>query len=176
MATHVRLSLCQAVICAAGVAFGEANLGASDHFVPDGRSTHEIVDAYAERYDWTRGCSPTAAAIVFSYADNYYINYGALIKWYKIEYDTITSRYNNVPQVLDWLADAMGTDSSGGTSPGNIHAGIMNVANRTDSNYYFVVMLSIRSKLSLTAGRMIMTGAGVQSPKRSMPAALLYGP
>jgi hypothetical protein len=102
-------------------------------------SDHTVTDYTAvENYAWTKGCAPTAAATVFSYYDSYnseYIGYGALIQWYHVEYDTITRKNNNVPQVLDWLALAMGT-SGGATSLASVGSGIITVAN-TDCGYSF---------------------------------------
>ena len=110
---------------------GGSYLRASDHTVSEYTAT--------ENYRWTRGCAPTAAATVFSYYDNYnraLIGYGALIQWYQIEHDSYTGLNNNVPQVLDWLALRMGTDSSGNTSTINIGPGITTAANN-DCGYCF---------------------------------------
>jgi hypothetical protein len=99
-------------------------LRASDHPVSSYTAT--------ENYPWTKGCAPTAAATVFSYYDSFnsiFIGYGALIQWYQIEHDSVTGLYNNVPQVLDWLALAMGTSSSGATPTGNVGPGITTAAN-----------------------------------------------
>ena len=54
---------------------------------------------------------------------------------YHIEYDSITGKNNNVPQVLDWLATGMGT-IGGATLLGNIGPGIKTVAN-SDCFYSF---------------------------------------
>jgi len=109
---------------------GGTQVWATDHFIPDGRSTHEYVDDYVDHYWWTRGCAPSAAAMALSYGDNRYLNYGNLICWY---HEHPTSNYN-VSQLVDWLADAMGTNSEGGTHVNNVHTGIESVANNSSTS------------------------------------------
>ena len=102
---------------------------AADHFIPDGRSSDEVV-SYVDHYLWTRGCSPTSAAMVLSYGDNRYINYGNLVCWYHEH----PSNNRNVSQLIDWLADAMSTGSDGSTFSPFIHTGIMDVTNNTNTS------------------------------------------
>ena len=102
---------------------------AADHFIPDGRSSDEVV-SYVDHYLWTRGCSPTSAAMVLSYGDNRYINYGNLVCWYHEH----PSNNRNVSQLIDWLADAMSTGTNGSTFSAFIHTGIMDVTNNTNTS------------------------------------------
>jgi hypothetical protein len=120
--------------------FGSSFLSVSsaisaDHYIPDGRSDRDIVDSYLDQYNWTRGCSPTSAAMVLSYADNRFGTFGNLICWYFEHPPTgAMGQSENVSQLIDWLADAMLTNEDGGTAPSAIHTGIMSVTNYSRSN------------------------------------------
>lgn len=78
-----------------------------------------------ECYHWTRGCTPTAAAMALSYSDNRsasglkYAYWGRLIDHY---YSPDT--WNNIPNLLDDLATDLGTNSSGGTPSDQIADGL----------------------------------------------------
>ena len=109
-------------------------------------SDHRISDSqHVENYYWTRGCSPTAAAMALSYYDNTYSNYGKLIMNYRDELDLFTGHVNDVPDLLDKLATAMGTDSEGGTFTDSIHTGIVNVTNSSWSAGYAFSSRYVRS-------------------------------
>lgn len=88
-----------------------------------------------ENYYWTRGCTPTAAAMTLSYWDYYnggkYIHFGKLIDYY-----ISTDGVNNIPNLLHELADAMGTTSNGNTLRSNVATGIERVTNEIN-NYSF---------------------------------------
>ncbi len=101
---------------------------ASDHYIPS-------PEAVAN-YDWTRGCSPTAAAMALSYGDNLFKNFGFLVRWYRRRYEPVTGRANEAPQLIDQLADAMATDRQGGTPMSGIRGGITAVANGLDGYGY----------------------------------------
>ena len=88
--------------------------------------------AHMEQYRWTRGCTPSAAAMVLSYIDNHYVTHKGLVRWYVAH----RSNGNNVPQILDWLADDMYTSSDGNTSHDNIAPGIKRTTdNRCGYNF-----------------------------------------
>lgn len=91
----------------------------------------ELIDCY----NWTRGCTPTAAAMVFSYWDNYsaasglkYVNWGRLIDFYYSPDGT-----NNVPNLIDDLADEFGTNASGGTRYDRIRGGLQTTFENVNS-------------------------------------------
>jgi len=88
-----------------------------------------------ECYHWTRGCTPTAAAMVLSYWDHYaagvgkYIHWGRLIDFYYSPEGT-----NNIPNLLDDLAAEFGTDAGGGTFYNRIRPGLQSTIEEV--NYY----------------------------------------
>jgi hypothetical protein len=94
---------------------------------------------------WTRGCTPTSASMVLGYWDNYdpdgvsYTGSGRLIDYWMdlSEYvDGRTGVIRNVPNILEELRIAMGTNANGGTSSNKIGPGITSVANTTNGNCY----------------------------------------
>ena len=96
--------------------------GAKKHFIGGERSN---VETYVDSYRCTRGSSPAAAAMALSYSNNKYRGYGNLIRWYHIESES----GENVSQLVDILADKMGTDEEGKTYPYKVHSGIQKAAN-----------------------------------------------
>jgi len=98
-------------------------------------------------YEWYLGCSPTAAGMVLGYWDSH--------------------GYSNLPSetsLIGELAEAMGTDSSGGTSPWNIDNGIEEVCddhgygNFDASNDYYLSWSEVISEVN--AGRPFMINMG----------------
>lgn len=97
-----------------------------------------------EEYYWSYGCTPTAAAMVLGYWDNYVSGtgkfmFGRLIDYYRIDThnndDTQHSKHN-IPNILEELKISMSTASDGDTSFGNISSGVINVTN-TSNAYSF---------------------------------------
>ncbi|MCD4745337.1 MAG: PKD domain-containing protein, partial [Bacteroidales bacterium] len=94
-------------------------------------------DGNCKFYDWSYGCSPTAAAMLLSYWDynsiNTTDNYSKLIKYHFQRWDGIEGMEwdYQVPNVQKELAIAMGTDtvSSGGTDRTDIAPGYAYVCN-----------------------------------------------
>jgi len=101
-------------------------------------------DGNCKFYDWSYGCSPTAAAMLLSYWDYVsmvvgYSNYGKLIDWYFQRWDGIQVETDyQVPNTNKELAIAMGTDTvvGGGTDRTNIVPGYTTVTN-TNNGYSF---------------------------------------
>lgn len=90
-------------------------------------------------FDWSYGCSPSAAADVLGY---WYANgYPLLIDYYFNRWDPLEGEWDyNVPNVQQQLSWAMHTDSTtGGTSLGDIGPGTRTVCNHPDyqNNYGF---------------------------------------
>ena len=92
-------------------------------------------------YDWSYGCSPTAAAMLLAWWDNRSIsesdNYAKLVDYHFRRWDNIQGSGEwdlHVPNLQEELAIAMETDSSGGTSGSKINDGIEDVCN--DINGY----------------------------------------
>lgn len=78
--------------------------------------------------DWTYGCSPTAASMIFWYWDTY--GYGRLVDYFFTRWDPPYGAWKDNANVNKELALAMYTDSmTGGTSIGNIRNGMIAVAN-----------------------------------------------
>ncbi len=92
-------------------------------------------------YDWSYGCGPTAASMVLAWWDynsiNTTNNYAKLVDYHFTRYDDIQNEWDyQVPNLLEELADAMGTDSSGSTQISDLSPGIEEVAN-TINGYNF---------------------------------------
>jgi len=88
-------------------------------------------------YYWTRGCAPTATAMVLSYRDCVASTVGKYINWGKlIDYYYSPDGINSVPNLLNELAVAMGTTEGGGTSLNDVDRGIETVTN-TINEYSF---------------------------------------
>ena len=90
-------------------------------------------------FDWSYGCSPTAAADVLGYWDAN--GYPLLIDYTFNRYDPLEGEWDyNVPNVQQQLSWAMHTDSTtGGTSLSDIGPGTRTVCNHPDyqNNYGF---------------------------------------
>ncbi|NQV02511.1 MAG: hypothetical protein HQ542_07685 [Bacteroidia bacterium] len=102
-------------------------------------------DGNCRFYDWSYGCSPTAAAMLLSYWDyvsivSGYSNYAKLIDFYYRRWDGIQGETDyQVPNVNKQLAIAMNTDTvvGGGTTRTDIVPGYTSVTNTTNG-YNFV--------------------------------------
>jgi hypothetical protein len=83
-------------------------------------------------FDWSYGCSPSAAADVLGYWDAN--GYPLLIDYYFNRYDPLEMEWDyNVPNVQQQLSWAMHTDSTAGsTSISNIGPGMRTVCNHPD--------------------------------------------
>ena len=90
-------------------------------------------------FDWSYGCSPTAAADILGYWDAN--GYPLLIDYYFDRWDHVESEWdNNVPNVQQQLAIAMHTDTlTGSTNIYYICPGIEAVCNHAEwgNNYHF---------------------------------------
>ncbi|MBN1327036.1 MAG: C39 family peptidase, partial [Candidatus Cloacimonetes bacterium] len=111
---------------------GQKTLTRNEYFIDH----HEIVPYY----DWSYGCSPTAATMALAYWDNISVindqNFALLVEYHFQRYDNIQVEWDyQVPDLQRELAIAMETDtlSSGSTAVSNIAPGITIV---TDDNYY----------------------------------------
>ncbi len=87
---------------------------------------------------WTRGCTPTSSSMVLGLWDPTdwnaaYFGYGKLTDYWRelSKYSDGTGPLVNVPNVLDELRVAMGTDVNGNTWTDHISGGIQNVTNTT---------------------------------------------
>jgi hypothetical protein len=86
-------------------------------------------------YDWSYGCSPTAAAMLLAYWDNYSLyspdNYANLVDYHLQRWDSVEEETDyQVPNLQLQLALAMSTDTlSGSTSRDNIAPGYVHCAN-----------------------------------------------
>jgi hypothetical protein len=96
-------------------------------------------DGHCKFYDWSYGCSPTAAAMLLSYWDfvslHNTLNYSKLVDHHFHRWDGIQGEWDyQVPNVNKELAIAMETDtvSSGGTERINIAPGYASVCNSTN--------------------------------------------
>ena len=102
------------------------------------KASHYVVgySGYFEPLEWHYGCAPTAGAMVFHYWENRSW-YGLLNYYYYREYDSIEGDGTDchVAESQDALRLAMGTNSSGGTSPSNIYSGMLNRANGQGYNF-----------------------------------------
>jgi len=79
-------------------------------------------------YDWSYGCSPTAAAMVLGYWDSH--GYDNLVDYYFWHHDIREGDWDYIPNVQRELAIAMQTDTtSGATDVGDIGPGIEHVTN-----------------------------------------------
>jgi hypothetical protein len=93
---------------------------------------------------WARGCTPTSTSMVLGYWDNYdpdgntYLGSGRLIDYWRdlTLYSDGTGPIRNVPNILDELRIAMGTDVEGGTYTNKIGPGIRAVVNTTNGYCY----------------------------------------
>lgn len=82
-------------------------------------------------FDWSYGCSPSAAADVLGYWDGN--GYPLLIDYYFNRYDPLEGDWDYVPNVQQQLSWAMHTDSTtGSTSISNIGPGTRTVCNHPD--------------------------------------------
>ncbi len=90
-------------------------------------------------YDWSYGCTPTAAAMVMGYIDRTQ-DFGRLVDWFWMRRDTAEREWDHqVPNVQRECAIAMHTDTiSGGTSTNNISSGLRTVA--ADNGYTWYVL------------------------------------
>jgi hypothetical protein len=92
-------------------------------------------------YDWSYGCSPTAAAMLYSWWDYRSIystyDFGRLIQYYFKRYDDIEVEWDyQIPWVQRELAIHMNTDTlAGTTSFGDINDGIEDVASMRDYEF-----------------------------------------
>jgi len=97
---------------------------------------------------WTGGCAPTSASMVLGLWDNKfngssssYSGYGRLIDHYRDEYEypcTQTgSLRSHIPNLLDELRSAMGTDCGGVTNSDEIAPAMQSVANSAENGYGF---------------------------------------
>jgi hypothetical protein len=79
---------------------------------------------------WTRGCSPTAAAMPLEFWDRTYAGFGRLSQWWeeRSSYLDGSGSLNIVPNCLDQLRQSMATTASGSTYSVNIAPGIQNYA------------------------------------------------
>jgi hypothetical protein len=104
---------------------------------------------------WTRGCSPTSAAMILNYWDKRDLSgfgptqyFGRLTSYWANHWDNEM----NVPMpLIDQLHQAMKTDGDGGTDPWNIGSGIKSVANDYNG-YSFEVSTVIGSPIPGTDG------------------------
>jgi len=86
-----------------------------------------------EVYGWTRGCTPTATAMVLSYWDHYADGIGKYTYWGRlIDYYQNRNTCDNISNLLDQLANAMNTTSNGMTRYDAISSGITSVTNSTN--------------------------------------------
>ncbi len=92
---------------------------------------------------WSYGCTPTAAAMLMAWWDNYH-DFSNLVKYYMDRWDPIQNQTDyHVPKTQKALASWMGTDSEGETMRYNICDGMQDfVQSRgyscsTDSHYAF---------------------------------------
>ncbi len=101
-------------------------------------------------FDWSYGCSPSAAADVLGYWDAN--GYPLLIDYTFNRYDPLEGEWDyNVPNVQQQLSWAMHTDSTqGSTSISNIGTGIRTVCNHPDyqNNYGFTDYTDFDQSLS----------------------------
>ncbi len=96
-------------------------------------------DGNCRFYDWSYGCSPTAAAMLLSYWDYLSLssasNYAKLVDYYFQRWDGIQGEIDyQVPNTNKELAIAMNTDTvvDGGTDRDNIVPGYASVCNTTN--------------------------------------------
>jgi hypothetical protein len=89
-------------------------------------------------YDWSYGCTPTAAAMLMGYIDRTQ-DYGKLVDWFWQRYDMVEGEIDwQIPNVQRECARAMHTDTtSGGTSVLWISPGLRQVA--ADNGYEFLM-------------------------------------
>ena len=85
---------------------------------------------------WTRGCTPTSASMVLGIWDptdwdTGYLGMGRLTDYWRelSRYSDGTGDLRNVPNVLEELRIAMGTNVAGNTNTNNIRSGISSVTN-----------------------------------------------
>ena len=105
----------------------------ADTYIPD----YELC----RFYDWSYGCSPTAAAMLYSWWDYRSIystyDFGRLVQYYFKRYDDIEVEWDyQIPWVQRELAIYMNTDTlTGSTSFGDINDGIEDVASIRDYEF-----------------------------------------
>ncbi|MEO0070475.1 MAG: hypothetical protein ABIK39_00060 [candidate division WOR-3 bacterium] len=100
-------------------------------FVPDADK--------APFYDWSYGCTPTAAAMVMGYIDKSQ-NYGRLVDWFWMRWDMVEGEWDKqIPNVQRECAIRMSTDTTrGATSIPAVAPGLWLVA--YDNGYSFEVI------------------------------------
>ncbi|HPE33333.1 MAG TPA: BACON domain-containing carbohydrate-binding protein [Bacteroidales bacterium] len=116
-----------------------------DQFLNQGLQTGKseiwipLHDGNCKFYDWSYGCSPTAAAMLLSYWDyvslHYSFKYTKLIDYHYQRWEAMESQWDyQVPNVQKQLAIAMNTDtvSTGGTDRTDIAPGYASVCNTTN--------------------------------------------
>jgi len=107
---------------------GEIKLGKAEVWIPN-------HDGYCMFYDWSYGCTPTAAAMLLSYWDYTSTissdNYSKLIDYHFQRWDGIEGMEwdYQVPNVSEELAIAMGTNAVGSTDRNDIAPGYAYVCN-----------------------------------------------
>ncbi|OQX73662.1 MAG: hypothetical protein B6D61_12270, partial [Bacteroidetes bacterium 4484_249] len=75
---------------------------------------------YMPFIEWSYGCTPTSAAMLVAWWDNYH-NFGNLIDYYTTRWDPYEENYDHhLPTIQKDLAEAMDTDPNGKTSRGDI--------------------------------------------------------
>lgn len=89
--------------------------------------------------DWTYGCSPTAASMIFWYWDSHYYNgltYGRFVDYFFTRWEIVYGQWKDGANVNRELSVAMYTDSMTGATYGSIRIrdGMVSVAN--DVNGY----------------------------------------
>ncbi len=90
-------------------------------------------------YDWSYGCTPTAAAMVLGYIDRTQ-NYGRLVDWFWQRWDMVEGEWDKqIPNVQRECALNMYTDTtSGGTYIGAIAQGLYLVGYENGYNFEMV--------------------------------------
>jgi hypothetical protein len=79
-------------------------------------------------YEWSYGCTPTSGAMLFAWWDAHH-GFGRFTQYQVTRWDPVQDQYDHhVPDTQAWLANAMGTDSEGGTLVWNIDNGLIDVA------------------------------------------------
>ncbi len=127
----------------------------ADKYIPD----HQ----YMPFYDWSYGCSPTAAAMLFAWYDNRSAitdyKYSCFVNWHYQRWDSLENQTDyNVSNLQKDLAIAMHTDTlTGNTSSYDLDNGMQHVANSQrgynfDIEDYFTFLWT-RTKNDIDDGR-----------------------
>ncbi|UCF05503.1 MAG: T9SS type A sorting domain-containing protein [bacterium] len=117
----MRRKLAVSILAIVFVVFSASAVFSSSHTV--------LYPDLMENYNWTRGCTPTATAMVLSYWDNYVDGIGKYTYGRLIDYYVGLNGCDNIPNLIDQLADAMQTTPNGGTLLQNVDPGIETVTN-----------------------------------------------